>query len=267
MKTTRIASAAVIAAIVLVSFAGCDRTPATETVAVPAVLAVQRDSVVAPDGPGTVSIVLDAPADTAGMLAKAIGEYVSESLGGSWEGSCTDFKGMLDHYVSGLSAAYSDMFSDGLDASECLDNTSIVKYAENERYVSYFITHDLYLGGAHGSRLYSGMTFRKADGRRIGWDVFTGRYDDNFAAMVKDGLKDYWNIDSDEKLRSYFLDENDFYSVPLPECPPVFTEDGVKFVYNEYELAAYAYGRPSFTLPYSEMEDYMMVTAKRLLQP
>ena len=37
------------------------------------------------------------------------------------------------------------------------------------------------------------------------------------------------------------------------------------FVYNEYELAAYAYGRPSFTLPYSQIEDYMMVTAKRLL--
>ena len=253
-----------IAAFVLSAVASCDRSAKVETDAVPAVLPVQRDSVAA-EGPGSISIVLDAPADTNTMLSKAIGEFVSESLGGSWEGSCTDFDGMLNHYVSALSATYTEMFSDGLDGSDCMDNTSIVKYAENENYVTYFITHDLYLGGAHGSQMYSGMTFRKADGRRIGWDVFTGKYDDNFANLVKNGLKAYWNIDSDNKLKSYFLDENDFYSVPLPECAPVFTGDGVMFVYNEYELAAYAYGRPSFTLSYPELEDYMMVTAKRLL--
>ena len=76
---------------------------------------------------------------------------------------------MLNHYVAALASTYTEMFSEGLDDSDCLDNTSIVKYAENENYVSYFITHDLYLGGAHGSQMYSGATFRKADGRRIGW--------------------------------------------------------------------------------------------------
>ena len=137
--------------------------------------------------------------------------------------------------------------------------------SENDKYVTYFVTHDLYLGGAHGSHMLDGVTFRKCDGRRIGWDVFTGRYDENFANLVKNGLKEYWQISSDKELKSYFLDENDFYSVPLPECAPLFTEDGVRFVYNEYEIAAYASGRPSFTVPYSEIGDYMMVTAKRLL--
>ena len=115
------------------------------------------------------------------------------------------------------------------------------------------------------SQMYSGVTFRKADGRRIGWDVFTGQYDDNFAELLKDGLKEYWHITSDSELRTYFLDENDYYSVPRPECAPLFTADGVKVVYNEYEIAAYANGRPEFTIPYAEIEDYMMVTAKRLL--
>ena len=265
MKIARIASAAVIAALALASVASCDRTAKVDTGAVPAVLPVQRDSVASVSGPGSIAIVLDAPADTNTMLSKAIGEFVSESLGGTWEGSCTDFDGMLNHYVAVLASTYTEMFSEGLDDSDCLDNTSIVKYAENENYVSYFITHDLYLGGAHGSQMYSGATFRKADGRRIGWDVFTGKYDDNFANLLKNGLKQYWKIESDNELKSYFLDENDYYSVPLPECAPVFTADGVMFVYNEYELAAYAYGRPSFTLPYSQIEDYMMVTARRLL--
>ena len=264
MKTTRAITAALTAALIL-SLAACDRTPETRTTATPAVLTVQRDSLAAPDGPGSVAIVLDAPADTLSQLSRAIGEYVSETLGGTWEGSCTDYDGMLNHYISILSATYADMFSDGLDGSDCFDYTEILKLAENTKYVTYITTRELYLGGAHGSQMISGMTFRKADGRRIGWDVFTGRYDDDFAALLKNGLKEYWGIDSDNELRSYFLDENDYYTVPLPDCPPLFTEDGVRFVYNEYELAAYAYGRPSFTLPYAELDDYMMVTAKRLL--
>ena len=254
-----------IAALMLAAVSGCDRCAKVETSAVPAVLPVQRDSVAA-EGPGSISIVLDAPADTASLLARAIGEYVSESLGGSWEGSCVNFDGMLNHYVSVLSETYSDMFKElPADQARCLDETSVVKLAENDKYVTYFVTHDLYLGGAHGSQMLDGVTFRKCDGRRIGWDVFTGRYDENFANLVKNGLKEYWQISSDKELKSYFLDENDFYSVPLPECAPLFTEDGVRFVYNEYEIAAYASGRPSFTVPYSEIGDYMMVTAKRLL--
>ena len=266
MKIARIASAAVIAALALASVASCDRTVKVDTGAVPAVLPVQRDSVASVSGPGSIAIVLDAPVDTNTMLSKAIGEFVSESLGGTWEGSCTDFDGMLNHYVSVLSETYTEMF-EGLPADEvrCLDDVKIVKYAENEKYVTYFVTHDLYLGGAHGSQMLDGVTFRKCDGRRIGWDVFTGKYDDNFAKLLKDGLKEYWQITSDSELRTYFLDENDYYSVPRPECAPLFTADGIRIVYNEYEIAAYACGRPSFTIPYDEIEDYMMVTAKRLL--
>ena len=252
-----------IAALMAAFVSCCDRTPASDTV--PAVIPVQLDSAVAA-GPGEISIVAEVPEDTISALSKAIGEYVSESLGGSWEGSCVNFDGMLNHYVSVLSETYSDMFKElPADQARCLDETSVVKLAENDKYVTYFVTHDLYLGGAHGSQMLDGVTFRKCDGRRIGWDVFTGRYDENFANLVKNGLKEYWQISSDNELKSYFLDENDFYSVPLPECAPLFTEDGVRFVYNEYEIAAYASGRPSFTVPYSEIGDYMMVTAKRLL--
>lgn len=254
-----------IAALMLTIGSCCDRNAKSETSAVPAVLPVQLDSVAAA-GPGEISIVAEVPVDTVSALSKAIGEYVSESLGGSWEGSCVDFDGMLNHYVSVLSETYTEMF-EGLPADEvrCLDDVKIVKYAESAKYVTYFVTHDLYLGGAHGSQMLDGVTFRKCDGRRIGWDVFTGQYDDNFAELLKDGLKEYWHITSDSELRTYFLDENDYYSVPRPECAPLFTADGVKVVYNEYEIAAYANGRPEFTIPYAEIEDYMMVTAKRLL--
>lgn len=244
---------------------GCNRPVSVVETSVPSVVEVVRDSV-SSSVPGEIYAVAEFPADTSLKVSGAIGEYIGETLGGSWEGPSMDIDGMLGAYVSGLSSAYSDMFS-GLPAVEvrCFDGIAIGKYAENDKYITYRVIHDMYLGGAHGSQMISGVTFRKSDGRRIGWDVFTGKYDDNFADLVKNGLKEYWGISSDEELRSCFLDENDYYSIPLPECPPLFTAEGIEFVYNEYEIAAYAYGRPTFTVPYSEISDYMMVTAKRLL--
>lgn len=253
------------AVLALSLMSGCDRSGSDGTAAVSPVLEVVQDSL-SSSVPGEICAVVEFPADTSSLLSRAIGEYIAETLGGSWEGSCADVDGMLKAYVDGLSSAYSGMFS-GLPADEvsCFDKLTIVKYAENDKFVTFVTSREMYLGGAHGSLLTGGMTFRKADGRRIGWDVFTGKYDENFAGLVKDGLKKYWNISSDEELRSCFLDENDYYSIPLPECPPLFTPEGIEFVYNEYEIAAYAYGRPTFTIPYSEISDYMMVTARRLL--
>lgn len=265
MKRIYSLAAAFSAAIAVFGLYGCDRSVSSGSTAIPSVLPVVRDSV-SSSVPGEISAVAEFPEDTLSVLSKAVGEYVSETLGGTWEGSCVDYDGILEHYVSGLSSTYSEMFS-GFPADEirCFDMVEIFKQAENDKFVTFGVTHEMYLGGAHGSYLIGGMTFRKSDGRRIGWDVFTGRYNDKFMRLVKDGLKEYWGLSSDEELRSYFLDENDFYSIPLPECPPLFTEQGVQFVYNEYEIAAYAYGRPTFTIPYSEISDYMMVTAKRLL--
>ena len=110
-----------IAALMLTIGSCCDRNAKSETSAVPAVLPVQLDSVAAA-GPGEISIVAEVPVDTVSALSKAIGEYVSESLGGSWEVSCIDFDGMLNHYVSVLSETYTEMF-EGLPADEvsCLD--------------------------------------------------------------------------------------------------------------------------------------------------
>jgi hypothetical protein len=53
--------------------------------------------------------------------------------------------------------------------------------------------------------------------------------------------------------------------MPLPQCPPLFTKDGVRFIYGQYEIAPYAAGMPDFTVPYNKLEKFMKVTAKKLL--
>ena len=37
------------------------------------------------------------------------------------------------------------------------------------------------------------------------------------------------------------------------------TKDGIQFLYNAYEMAPYAAGRPSITLPYAMLQPYLKV--------
>ena len=90
-------------------------------------------------------------------------------------------------------------------------------------------------------------------------------YSESLQKSIDRGLREYWNLSASDNLKEYLFDE-DAWTLPLPKCDPLFGPDGITFIYNEYEIAAYASGRPTFTVPYSELEGQMMVTAKRLTE-
>ena len=53
--------------------------------------------------------------------------------------------------------------------------------------------------------------------------------------------------------------------IPLPSWPLYPSGDGLAFIYQQYEIASYADGMPSFTIPYADIEPYMTPEAKALL--
>ena len=52
----------------------------------------------------------------------------------------------------------------------------------------------------------------------------------------------------------------------MPVTPPLFGKDGIIVTYQQYEIAAYAAGMPSFTIPYDKAKGMMNQTGKNLLQ-
>jgi hypothetical protein len=52
----------------------------------------------------------------------------------------------------------------------------------------------------------------------------------------------------------------------MPQCPPIFTEEGILFLYNQYEIAPYALGLPQFVLTWEKVMPYLNVTAKRMIK-
>ena len=231
-----------------------------------------RDSVSTKTSAGSLSIAYDAASDHESQLSIAIDEFLSESLGGTYEGDITVCDSLVAFYQrqksDSMTVFYNEYLADsGIDAeSRCFDEVSYDKIAEGERYVTFLYTETSYMGGAHGSTIYKGATFRKSDGRRIGWDVVApDQYSENIQKVIDSGLREYWGLTPSDNLREYLFDDSK-YTVKLPACAPLFGPEGITFIYNEYEIAAYACGRPSFTVPYSALEPEMMVTARRLME-
>lgn len=244
------------------------------------------------DSSGTYALNVNLPLQRMedDALVAAINEWIGEQLGGTYADTLnfdyarqsggskgqvdTRFTAMVDFYFAEMTARHQEEFrqltkANPEAASQGIRfNDSIVfkKYAEDKNWVTYVNKQDIYMGGAHGSYLFFGQTFRKSDGRRIGWDVFRNTADDDFQALLKAGLMEYWELKTDTELENHLMGTASVYYVPLPQCPPLFTKDGVCFVYNQYEIAAYAAGLPSFTISYDKLQPFMMTTVKRLVQ-
>lgn len=229
------------------------------------------------DKSGEYKIIVDFPTSGNPILMNAIREYISESLGisyagelennmqGSYDGDLSNGQKMIDYYFDLKYKEFKkahDLMAENMtgDVPTFASETEIHFLYETDKFVTYEMKKYEDMGGAHGGTFISGMTFRKSDGRRVEWDLFTKSMQD----VIKKGLKKYFEVNTDEELENSLSLENT-YLLPLPATPPVFTKEGVLFTYQQYEIAAYAAGLPSFIVPYDEAKSLMNTTGKNLL--
>ena len=191
------------------------------------------------------SVCLSTPKGAGEALTNSVREWISEELGGSYSGDYSDVKGMATFYVKEqMKPLVKESAEWNLDGIKLYSEITVEKLAEGKSYLTMTDMSDEFAGGPHGLSVLRGATFRKSDGRRIGWDVFNTNSDE-FQKLMSDSLKVYFN---------------------LPHCGPLFTKEGVLFQYQSYEICSYADGMPNFVVPYKALMPFMMETAKRLLK-
>ena len=224
-----------------------------------------------------------------GQLA-FIGSYEGERLFDPFDGDKSDNAAIVDYYrrkaidVLDSNAAedyqerekYVMEDEDMTDEQkkEVLDNFprweydfTLDKQYETDRYVVFNSTDYVYLGGAHGGVIGQGSpTFDKKSGNRINEFLRKDALED-MQSLLTAGLVQYFNDNDDSvnagNVRDYlFLDDE---SIPFPVWTPHPTEEGLCFVYQQYEIAAYAMGMPSFTIPYDAVKPYLTPEALDLL--
>ena len=131
---------------------------------------------------------------------------------------------------------------------------NLTKEYEADRYVVFSSSDYAFLGGAHGGVTGAGsVTFDKRSGRLFKDFLKDGSLEEMQDLLVK-GFARYFsendNSVTEENVREYLFLESD--EIPFPAWAPAPTEDGLRFTYQQYEIAAYAMGMPSFIIPYDE---------------
>jgi len=119
------------------------------------------------------------------------------------------------------------------------------------KIIQYQLDHYAFLGGAHGNSFRSYYVFDQQTGKEIKSNFFIS---DTVALLKKaemafkktENLADTTNLET----AGYFLSNHKFFI----SANYAFTREGIFFYYNPYEIAAYARGAITFTIPYSELE-------------
>ena len=175
---------------------------------------------------------------------------------------------------------FSDEIGDGGYDGSFINFLQIELLEQTPEYLTLSQEHDVYTGGAHGGQYLCGVTFSKDAGTQLGWNIFNLEKKGELVALIKAELKKAFSdgaeepIVTDEQLNDLLIlwdnpetpeDELEF-GLPLPVTDPWLTRDGIVFLYQEYEIACYAMGRPSVILPYEVLLPLLTDEAKALLK-
>lgn len=143
---------------------------------------------------------------------------------------------------------------------------NLKKLDETADYAVFQSLDYIYMGGAHGGMLGDGcLTFSKKDGHLL-QEVLNPDCEEAIQPLIAKGLAEYFSDGGDvvtpENYRDFLLIDDDV--VPLPAWQPYPAKDGLVFTYQQYEIAPYAAGMPSFTVPKADIAPFLSADARKV---
>lgn len=215
-----------------------------------------------------------------------------------WEGDADDIGGMTAFYGRQM-YDYLRKESQILNANvgteyamRMVDDKELRQFCAAEKFVTFKGSGYFYEGGAHGYSYMWTATFVRKTGKLLTQVLDTTRIQ-ALQPLILQGICDYlnsWNEGegygeaepiTPSTVKSYLLLDAtlgmakapmDTLSaaatdglVPLPAVTPALTEDGLLFTYNPYEIAPYAAGIITFTIPYQPLRPYLTEEARQLV--
>lgn len=110
-----------------------------------------------------------------------------------------------------------------------------------------------FVGGAHGSAYFIPAVFALPSGRQISWDdlIATGRQAELLDMIRRALMEQYFEVSTNEAFADMLLVSPS--EIQLPAAGPVLTPRGLDVIYQQYEIAPYAAGMPSCTIPMADL--------------
>lgn len=118
-----------------------------------------------------------------------------------------------------------------------------------EDYFTLYIDQKEYMGGAHPSKFVTLASFDLTSGTTINiLDLYDKK---QLERLAEERFRKIHKLKQDQDLNDAgFMFENGIFVLPENMA---LTNEGILFVYNSYEVAAYSEGETRFTIPYSEL--------------
>ena len=217
--------------------------------------------------------------------------YEQERMFPAFEGNADDSRALMDYYrgkafetISTVSQADFDERKQYIDENEELTDDqrkefleempgweydfSLTRTGETDRYVIFLSEDFVFSGGAHGGILGCGpLTFDKKDGHLVEKFLKDSALQE-MQPLLRKGLVQYYASNGQEiqpeQLGEYLTLSGDV--IPYPTWAPIPTPEGLDFTYQQYEIASYADGMPSLTLPYEEVLPFLTEDAKEIIR-
>lgn len=118
---------------------------------------------------------------------------------------------------------------------------------QSEEIITISLTSYINTGGAHGVLTITLTNFDALTGKRIPNTDLT-----NNADLFKSIAKRFFDNSIEDKSSLF---EPDNFSLPANIG---YTEDGILFIYNTYEIAPYSSGLIEFTVPFKDINNYLV---------
>jgi len=129
------------------------------------------------------------------------------------------------------------------DTTAIITNTADILCFEN--------ISESYLGGAHGAYNVAYTNFDMRNGNVLKTkDIFTKGYEKELNKLIEQGIRKHFEIKPNQSLTEGGLFEN---KVSFNDNFAI-KKDGIEFLYNQYEIAAYAMGVIEIKLSYKELD-------------
>ena len=221
-----------------------------------------------------------------GKLDEGIRNFLNSALGdfagcdnpdkpkAEYKGDKNNGKAMLDFYGRQRSKDMREEYKSLLEINEGAEPPASFSFDGNIRlkekaakYVTYSIDSYVYLGGAHGSSVSREVNIIRDTGKVLTESVDTTKTKE-LQPILRKGVIDYFKDCgedvSDDKLNDMlFINDN---TIPIPACTPALTNQGLKFIYQQYEIGPYALGMVNFTVPYDKIKKFMTGEAAKLIE-
>lgn len=181
-------------------------------------------------------------------LIDRINDYADSASIAAHPGSDKSIKNAYNVFASNYTK-FKTQFPDAPGCWEVDLKGDTIMYSS--KIIQYQMDHYAFTGGAHPNSFRTYYVFDVQTGKELESSSFLA---DSVALLkkVEKSFRKLENLADTSNLENagYFLDNHKFF---LP-ANYAFTREGIYFYYNPYEIAAYARGAITFTIPYKELE-------------